>query len=94
MKTATGTALAVLHLSPPMHPVEDETVLHAAREVTSYHAPTGTQAERHARVAEATAQFIAIIVGACPAGEDRDLAVQLARQSKMWASAAVALENS
>lgn len=75
-------------------PAMIDEIQRAAREVSSYHSPTGNQAIRHQYLADALARFLIAIVDNCPPGADRSNAIRCARESKHWASAAVALENS
>lgn len=65
----------------------------AAREVATYHAPTGTQAARHQALSSALADFLLAIVDNTEPGPERSTAISRAREAKMWASAAVALEG-
>lgn len=60
--------------------------------LTSYKSPTGSQPERHQRLAQAAASFLAVIAEATPSGPERSTAISRAREAKFWASAAIALE--
>jgi len=64
----------------------------AAREVARYHKPAPGQADRHAAIAEALADFLVILIENAPPGPERSTAISRAREAKMWASAAIALE--
>ncbi len=82
------------------HEVYSEIITHtpeqiqaAAAEVSSYHAPKGDQADRHASLSIALADFLVELVKCCPPGPERSTAISRAREAKMWASAAVALEG-
>lgn len=65
----------------------------ACAEVSTYHAPTGDQAARHAHLSQALASFLYAIAVATPPGPERSSAISHARDAKMWASAAIALEG-
>lgn len=65
----------------------------AAAEVARYHPPTKGQAERHQMLASSAAEFLERIVLLAPPGPERTTAIERAREAKMWASAAIALES-
>lgn len=65
----------------------------AANEVATYHAPDALQIERHAQLTAALSRFLVSIAVYAPAGPERSTAISRAREAKMWASAAVALEG-
>lgn len=65
----------------------------AAREVSIYHPPVGNQAQRHAQLSGALEAFLTLLVLNCPPGPERSTAISRAREAKMWASAAIALER-
>lgn len=90
-------ALAVLQFwenpeaPPKMH--ELTRLAEAVLEVSRYHQPVGTQEKRHGEVAGALATFLEAICVECPPGPERSTAISRAREAKMWASAAIALEG-
>ena len=72
---------------------ERAAVYNASQEVAYYHRPTGDQGERHGRLSHALANLLQEIVNVCPPGPERSTAISRAREAKMWASAAIALEG-
>ena len=85
-------ALSVLQFSTPEN-TQPEDVSAAAVEVATYHAPTGDQASRHQILSGALSDFLITLVAMCPPGPERSTAISRAREAKMWASAAIALEG-
>lgn len=63
-------------------------------DVVRYHAPTEAQAFAHDKLSMATEAFIKEILEHAPDCADRSAAIRAAREAKLWASAAVALEPS
>lgn len=61
-------------------------------DVVRYHAPTEAQAFAHDKLSMATEAFIVEILKYAPDCADRSTAIRSAREAKLWASAAVALE--
>lgn len=89
--TASGSALALLqHTAPGTAGSETEA---AAREIMSYHTVIDDQRQRIARLEEAYAYLVTILVDTAPNGGDRSNALTLLRQSKFMATAAIALEG-
>lgn len=86
-KAASGTALGLLQNEPVSHLRE------AALEIATYYAPGGDQAARHSNLSHALADFLQMIVASCPPGPERSTAISRAREAKMWASAAIAMEG-
>lgn len=88
-------ALAVLQFSPTAESQDFnyEGVREASLEVATYHAPKGSQAARHGTLTTALAAFLEDIIKSAPPGPERSTAISRAREAKMWASAAVALED-
>ena len=74
------------------HP-SNKITLENVTDVVRYHAPTGTQAARHEFLSKATEGFIAAILANAPDCADRSTAIRCVREAKMWASAAIALEE-
>jgi hypothetical protein len=91
IQPAQAGALQVLQFNP-LH-ANSSALQQAALEIASYHAPRGDQAERHSNLAAALADFLATIAVNAPPGPERSTAISRAREAKMWASAAVALED-
>ena len=56
----------------------------------SYHAPSPAGVDRHKRLTDAAAAFMAVIAEVVPDGREKSLAFTNAEQAKMWASAGVA----
>lgn len=91
---ATRGALQVLQFATPDNAdMDPERVAWAAHEVATYHAPVGDQAERHKMLSAALAEFLSVMVAMAPPGPERSTAISRAREAKMWASAAIALEG-
>lgn len=65
----------------------------AAEEISTYHPPSESQAIRHKALSLALEEFLVALVDNCPSGPERSTAISRAREAKMWASAAVALEG-
>lgn len=97
-------ALAVLQFTPPYAAITaitemdkakeiSDKVYSAAREVATYHTPTGDQAARHANLSGALAYFLEALVANTPSGPERSTAISRAREAEMWASAGLALEG-
>lgn len=93
-------ALAVLQFArPTLESGHEEltAIESAADEVAHYHAPSGDQAARqaarHKNLSASLSRFLKDIVHYCPPGPERSTAISRAREAKMWASAAVALEG-
>lgn len=72
----------------PSNKITNDNVRNAVR----YHAPTPDQAISHELLAQETEKFIMAILTAAPDCADRSTAIRCAREAKMWASAAIALE--
>lgn len=64
----------------------------AADEISRYHGPNEGQATRHKALSFALKSFLSEIVTSAPPGPERSTAISRAREAKMWASAAIALE--
>lgn len=73
------------------HPSNKVTADNVA-DVVRYHAPTPDQGFRHERLSMAVETFIKEILEHAPDCADRSAAIRAAREAKLWASAAVALE--
>lgn len=89
-----NTPLAVLEYADrecQRTPLEE--VRAAAREVSIYQPPSDDQAFRHAALSVALETFLTALVQNCPPGPERSAAISRARDAKMWASAAIALEQ-
>lgn len=56
----------------------------------TYHAPTELAKVQHARLSEATADYLRAIDDCVPDGREKSLAITNVEQAKMWASAGVA----
>lgn len=78
-------------MESPKHPSNEITKANL-NDVCWYHKPTQEQAGRHQSLSEALDRFLYFILDNCPPCADRDEAIKLARSSKMFASAAIALE--
>jgi hypothetical protein len=88
----TNPPLMVLQYTP--RGVGGPEISRAAKEVARYHAADAGQAERHQALTEALAAFLVRICECCPPGAERSTAISRAREAKMWASCAIALEPS
>lgn len=75
-----------------MHP-SNKVTLENVKDVVRYHRPTADQARRHEALSLATEHFITALLENCPDCADRSAAIRHARDAKMTASAAVALEE-
>jgi hypothetical protein len=82
-----------IHTDPAVQQNIDDELLGAAKEVSTYHPPTLQQGHRHANMAIALENFLVTLVLNCPPGPERSTAISRAREAKMWASAAIALEG-
>lgn len=92
IKPAERGALQVLQFASydTTNPVS---VAVAAKEIANYHAPVGNQAARHQGLSDALSDFLLVLVTFAPPGPERSTAISRAREAKMWASAAIALEG-
>lgn len=70
-----------------------QTVEIAAAEVSSYHAVTLEQSVRLKSLELGLANFLVTLVACCPPGAERSSAISRAREAKMWAASAIALEG-
>lgn len=57
-----------------------------------YHAPRGGQPERYKAVNDAARELARVIVESCPGCADTSTAIRAAREARMWANSAIALE--
>ena len=80
------------YLEELMHP-SNKVTLENVKSVVRYHRPTGDQARRHEALSAATEHFLVAILENCPDCADRSAAIRHARDAKMTASAAIALEE-
>jgi alkanesulfonate monooxygenase SsuD/methylene tetrahydromethanopterin reductase-like flavin-dependent oxidoreductase (luciferase family) len=62
-------------------------------EVFTYHAPTPDQVQRYAEVREYAVAFGRAILRCVPDCADRSAALRELRSARMWANAAIALEE-
>ena len=62
-------------------------------DVVRYHKPDQNQVERHEIMSVMTENFILALLNYCPDCADRSSAIRAVREAKMWASAAIALEE-
>jgi hypothetical protein len=96
-KTGNLNVLGALNVLQFTTPADADTmpgaVMKAANEVSVYHPPVGDQAARHGNLSQALETFLVCVVANCPPGPERSTAISRAREAKMWASAAVALEG-
>lgn len=75
-----------------MHP-SNKVTLENVKDVVRYHRPTADQSRRHEALSLATEHFITALLENCPDCADRSAAIRDARNAKMTASAAIALEE-
>jgi hypothetical protein len=68
-------------------------ILEAARQIVGYHTMTTDQKSRYNRLTEAAAYFIATLVDVTEPGPERSTAISRAREAKVWAAGAIALEG-
>ncbi len=59
----------------------------------TYHAPSGDQAERYAKINEAAKALAVAIYENCPPCADTTHAVRQVRDAKLWANSAIALQG-
>jgi hypothetical protein len=62
-------------------------------EVFTYHAPTGDQPERYARINAAAKAFAVAVLENTPPSPDQSDAIRKIREARMTANAAIALEG-
>ena len=74
------------------HPSNKITLENVA-DVVHYHKPTESQVKVHEDLAFAAERLIEHILTLVPDCADRSTAIRCVREAKMWASAAVALEE-
>jgi hypothetical protein len=58
-----------------------------------YHAPKGDQAQRYGRITEAAKDFAKVVEEVAPASEERSLALRRVQEARMWANAAIAINE-
>jgi hypothetical protein len=75
-----------------MHP-SNKVTLENVKSVVRYHRPNADQSRRHEALSAATEHFLVAILENCPDCADRSAAIRMAREAKMTASAAIALEE-
>lgn len=93
IKPAERGALQVLQFANCEAGINPLSVATAAKEIANYHAPVGSQAARHQGLSDALSDFLLTLVTFAPPGPERSTAISRAREAKMWASAAIALEG-
>jgi hypothetical protein len=89
-RAVIGTPLGILQTNPTG--CNGSELQEAARDVATYHAPDADQAQRHRELSEALEAFLVAVAVNTPPGPERSTAISRAREAKMWASAAIALE--
>lgn len=60
---------------------------------TYYHPPKGDQVERYKDVNEAQKEFLDTVLRAAPPSRERSLAITKMQEARMWANAAIALNE-
>lgn len=70
-----------------------EVTLENVHEVARYHAPTADQPMRFERISAAAENLMCVILENAPRCPDRTRAINAARDARMLANSAVALEN-
>lgn len=78
--------LTVAHPSDRVTPSNVACVVH-------YHEQTQAQAYAHDKLSMATESFVRALLEHAPDCVDREVAIRCAREAKLWASAAVALQS-
>lgn len=75
-----------------MHP-SNKIELKNLGSVVYHHKPTPTKIEKFDRIAKACEELMKVILENAPDCADRTTALRAARESRMWANSAVALDN-
>jgi len=88
---ASRGALQTLQFNPTA--CSGSELLSACATIATYQKPEGDQVARHANLSASLAAFLHAIVTNAPPGPERSTAISRAREAKMWASAAIALEG-
>lgn len=55
-----------------------------------YHRPSSDQQEKYAKLNQAAKEYAKIIIECCPQSEDRDLAIQKLRETRMQSNLSIA----